>query len=60
MSDASKCSEKHKWAIRKPKLDNARSLCGTYFIDPKDEEFKDFMRNARRKLEKSDASSNAS
>ena len=38
------------WAIEKPKLDNARSLRGIYFIDPKDEEFKDTMRNARRKL----------
>ena len=33
------------------KLDHARSLRGIYFIDPKDEEFKDIMKNARRKLE---------
>ena len=32
--------EKHKWAIEKPKLDNAERLRGIYFI-----------RNARRKLE---------
>ena len=36
---------------REPKLDNARSLRGIYFIDPDDEEFKRFMKNARRKLE---------
>ena len=36
---------------KNPKLDNARSLRGIYVIDPKDEEFKDMMRNARRKLE---------
>ena len=27
--------EKHKWAIEKPKLDNARRLRGIYFIDPR-------------------------
>ena len=36
MSDAS------KWAIEKPKLDNARILRGIYFIDPEDEEFKGY------------------
>ena len=51
MSDASKRKEKQKWAVEKPKLDNARRLRGTYFIDPKDEEFKDIMKNARRKLQ---------
>ena len=50
-SDASKRKEKQKWAIEKPKRDHARSLRGMYFIDPKDEEFKDIMKNARRKLE---------
>ena len=51
MSDASKCKQKQKRAIEKPKLDNARSLRGTYFIDPDDEEFKRTLENARRKLE---------
>ena len=51
VSDASKRTEKLKWAIEKPKLDNARRLRGIYFIDPDDEEFKDIMYNARRKLE---------
>ena len=49
MSDASKRKEKQKWTIEKTKLDNVRRLRGIYFIDPKDEEFKEFMKNARRK-----------
>ena len=51
MSDASKRKEKQKWAIEKPKLENARRLRGIYFIDPKDEEFKDIMEKSRRKFE---------
>ena len=51
MSDASKRKEKQKWAIEKPKLDNARRLRGVYFVDPADEEFKRFMKKSRRKLE---------
>ena len=46
MSDASKRKEKQKWATEKPKIDNARRLRGVYFIDPGDEEFKDFVKNA--------------
>ena len=51
MSDASRRKEKQKWAIEKPQLENARRLRGIYFIDPGDEEFKDIMKIARRKLE---------
>ena len=51
MSDASKRQEKQKWSIEKPKLDNARRLRGIYFIDLGDGEFKDIMKNARRKME---------
>ena len=51
MSDASKRKAKQKWAIDKPKLDNARQLCGIFFIEPDDEEFKHTMKNARGKLE---------
>ena len=40
MSDAAKKKAKHRWAIEKPKLDNARQLRGMYFIKPDDEEFK--------------------
>ena len=49
MSDAAKRKEKQRWAIEKPKLDNARSLRD--FIDPDDEEFQDILKNASRKLE---------
>ena len=51
MSKNAKLREKHKWAIEKPKLDNARRLRGIYFIDPEDMEFKEIIKNARRKLE---------
>ena len=51
MSHAAKGKAKQKWAIEKPKLDNARKLRGIYFIDSEDEEFKLTMKNARRKLE---------
>ena len=51
MSDASKRKEKPKWTIGKPKLDNARKLRVIYFTVPEDEEFKEIMKNARRKLE---------
>ena len=43
--------EKQKWAIEKPKFDNARRLRGIYFIDPEDKELKETIRNARKKLE---------
>ena len=43
--------EKQEWAIEKPKLENARQLRGIYFIDPNEEECRDTMKNARRKLE---------
>ena len=51
MSDASKREEKQKWAIEKPKLENARRLRGICFIEPDGDEFKRTMKNARRKLE---------
>ena len=51
MLEASKRREKQKRAIEKPKRDTARKLRGIYFIDPADEEFKDIMKNVRRKLE---------
>ena len=51
MCDAAKSKAKLKWAIEKPKLDNARQLRGIFFIEPNDEEFKHIMKNAGRKLE---------
>ena len=51
MSDASKRKEKQKWAIEKPRLDNARRLRGIFFIDPDDEGLKRLMKNARRNVD---------
>ena len=42
---------RHKWSNEKPKLDNARRLRGIYFIDLEDKEFKETIKNARKKLE---------
>ena len=39
-----KLREKHKWAIEKPELDNARRLRGIYLIDPEDMDFKKPLR----------------
>ena len=46
-----KLKEKQKWSNEKPKLENARKLRGIYFIDPEDTEFKETIRNARKKWE---------
>ena len=46
-----KLKEKHKWSTEKPKLDNGRRLRGIYLIDPEDKEFKETIKNARKKLE---------
>ena len=43
--------EKQKWSEEKIHLDNARKLRGIYFIDPEDKEFKETIKNARKKLE---------
>ena len=51
MSEVSKRKEKQKWAMRKPKLNNATKLRGVYFIDLDDEEFKLTIKAVRRKLE---------
>ena len=48
MARNAKLREKHKSAIEKPKLDNARRLRGIYFIDPEDKEFKETIKNARK------------
>ena len=44
-------AKKSKSGLEKPKLDNARRLRGIFFVEPEDGEFKDIMKNARRKLE---------
>ena len=45
--------EKQKWSEEKIHLDNARKLLGIYFIDPQDKEYKETIKNARKKLETS-------
>ena len=46
-----KLKERLKWSREKPQLDNARKLRGNYFIDLEDKEFKETIKNARKKLE---------
>ena len=41
--------KKQEWAKEKLKSDNARRLRGIYFIDPHDGDYKDTLRNARRR-----------
>ena len=42
--------EKQKWSHEKHQLDNARKLRGIYSIDPEDKDFKETIKNARKKL----------
>ena len=51
MRKNAKLKEKHKWSEEKLHLENARKLRGIYFIDPEDKEFKESIKNARKKLE---------
>ena len=53
MGKNAKLKEKQKWSEEKLHLENARKLCGIYFIDPEDTEFKETIKNARKKLETS-------
>ena len=53
MGKNAKLKEKQKWPNEKLHLDDARKLRGIYFIDPKDKEFKETTKNARKKLETS-------
>ena len=53
MAKHAKLKEKQKWSEEKLHLENARKLRGIYFIDPEDTEFKETIKNAREKLEKS-------
>ena len=50
-----KLKEKQKWSEEKLHLENARKLRWIYFIDPEDKEFKETIKNARKKLETSGA-----
>ena len=51
MGKHAKLKEKQKWSEEKLHLENARKLREIYFIDPEDTEFKDTIKNARKKLE---------
>ena len=51
MGKNTKLKEKQKWSHEKLHLDNARKMRGIYFIDPEDTEFKETIKNARKKLE---------
>ena len=53
MGKHAKLKEKQKWSDEKLHLENARKLRGIYFIDPEDTEFKETIKNARKKLETS-------
>ena len=53
MGQNAKLKEKQKWSNEKLHLNNARKLRGMYFIDPQDKEFKEIIKNARKKLETS-------
>ena len=53
MAKHAKLKEKQKWSNEKLHLENARKLRGIYFIDPEDKEFKETIKNARKKLETS-------
>ena len=51
MGKNAKLKEKQKWSHEKLHLDNARKLRGIFFIDPEDKEFKETIKNARKRLE---------
>ena len=48
-----KLKEKQKWSNEKFHLENAGKFRGIYFIDREDKEFKETIKNARKKLETS-------
>ena len=51
MGKNAKLKEKQKWSNEKLHLENARKLRGIYFISLEDTEFKETIKNARKKLE---------
>ena len=53
MGKHAKLKEKQKWSNEQLHLDNVRKLRGIYFIDQEDTEFKETIKNARKKLETS-------
>ena len=59
MGKHAKLKEKQKWSEERIHLENDRKLRGIYFIDPEDTEFKETIKNARKKLETSVARAHA-
>ena len=53
MARNAKLKEKQQWSNEKLHLENARKLPWIYFIDPEDKEFKETIKNPRKKLETS-------
>ena len=53
MGNHARLKEKQKWSNEEFHLENARKLRRIYFIDPEDAEFKETIKNARKKLETS-------
>ena len=53
MGKLAKLKVKQKLSSAKLQIENARKLRGIYFIDPDDTEFKETIKNARKKLETS-------
>ena len=53
MGKNAKLKEKQKWAEEKIHLENERKFRWIYFIDREDTEFKQTIKNARKKLETS-------
>ena len=51
MGKNAKLKERQKWSHEKLHLDNARKLRGIHFMDPEDKEFKENIKNARKKME---------
>ena len=51
MGKYAKLKEKQKWLNEKLHLEKARKFRGIYFIDLEDKEFKETIKNARKKLE---------
>ena len=51
MGKHAKLKEKQKWSNEKLHLENTRKLRGIYVIEPEDKEFKETIKNARKKLE---------
>ena len=57
IDEADQNREKQEWKNEKPKLDNARRLKRIYFIDSGDQDYKEILKNARRKIGKTHGTS---